>query len=239
MLTVGAVLIAKELQSAERLLAGVGLIVGGAAIMAGCTASIAAGDVWVGAAIIPSALLFLAAGVTYIANHDTLTGAAVITAGAALIAAGSTLLATDAQLTATGNVNGYVMIFLPGVLLILEGPTFFSGGQTGCRAVRGINNDDSAMRRRVSPAVCATVAVLVAAAMSGSGSAGADHVSAVKALTVVAFFAIFAVHGVDLVITVGPRTIASRTRQAIDWATKAPHTSDNPTAQPPVSNSAE
>jgi hypothetical protein len=238
-LTLGAVLSVRELQSAERLLAGAGLIVGGTAIIAGCTASIAADDVRVGTSIIPSALVFLAAGIAYIANRDALAGAAVITAGAALIMAGSTLLATNTQLNAIGNVNGYVLIFVPGVLLILEGPTLIFGGRIGRRTVRGINADDSASRRRVSPAVSATLAVMVAAAASGSGPAGADHVSVVSALMLLAFFAIFAVHGVDLVVTIGPRTIASWTRQAIDWATKVPQTSEAEGAQPEPDSNAE
>lgn len=237
MLTVGAVLIARELQSAERLLAGVGLIVGGAAIIAGCTASIAADDVRVGAAIIFTAPVFLAAGMTYIANRDALAGAAIIAAGAALITAGSTLLATNTKLNTIGSMNGYFLIFTAGALLILEGPTLIFGSQIRHVVARDTNTDHYASRQRISPAVSATLAVMVAVVASGAGPAGADHVSVAKALTLVAFFAIFATYGANLVVTIGPRNIASQTRKVIDWATKVPQTPDEPAAQPPADNS--
>jgi hypothetical protein len=243
-LTIGAVLMARELQSAERLLAGAALIVSGAAVIAGCTASIAVGNTGLGVSLIPSAAMFLAAGVAYIAGRDALAGTAVIAAGAMLITAGTALIATKTAVDAIGNASGLVLIFMSGLLLILEGPTLILSGR-----IEGMPTGRTAvdrLRPRISPVIAATLALLVAVVASGPlistkghTPAGAEHVAEARTLTLVAFIAIFATYGAGLVVAIGPRNLTNRARQVIDWAIKVPQATQEPLARTGPGNETE
>lgn len=231
--TIGAILVARDLQSAERLLAGAGLIVGGAAVIAGCTASIAVGSTSLGAAIIPGAGAFLAAGIACIADRSKLAGAALIAAGAAFITAGVTLIAIKSALDALVNgAPGVALIFASGILTISEGLSLIISGR-----IRHYANTDPASRiqQRTAPVGSATVAVVIAGFLSeqlsttkGHTPAGAEHLAELNPLTSVALIAILAAMNVGLVAIIGPRTIASQARQAIDWAIKAPQATQEP-----------
>jgi hypothetical protein len=180
--------------------------------------------------------VFLVAGIAYIAGRDALAGAAIIAAGAALIMAGVTLIATNTALKSVGDASAYVLTFMAGVLLILEGPSLIFSSRIRPEAELNAETARDRSRRsrqRISPAIAATLAVMVAVTVSGSAPAGSQHVAELKALTWVAFIAVFAAMGANLVTVIGPRTIAGRTRHAIDWAIKGPQATQEPGPAPP------
>lgn len=230
-LTVGAVLITKELQSAARLLAGAALIVGGAAVIAGGTASIADGNTPLGAAIIPAGAALLAAGAAHIGDRDTLTGAALIAAGAALIAAGAGVIATGGPVTALGNRTvGITVIFFFGVALITDSSLAISADRRPRETALSRRDRLRRLKGLNTTYYAATYAFLTAILAGGSTkfpkgvtSAGAAHITERDTLLWVAFIAFWAAEGALWAWAIGPRTIASRARQAIDWATKPPH----------------
>jgi len=90
--TIGALLTAKELESAASLLGGAAAIAGGAALIAGGAALIADSKTLLGAAAIAAGAAAIAAGAAFIADSKTLLGAAVIALGAALIALGAVMI---------------------------------------------------------------------------------------------------------------------------------------------------
>ena len=90
--TIGALLIAKELEFAASLLAGAAAIAGGAAVIAGGAAAIADSKTLLGAAAIAVGAAAIAVGAAAIADSKILLGAATIAVGAALIAFGTVMI---------------------------------------------------------------------------------------------------------------------------------------------------
>jgi hypothetical protein len=210
-LTVGAVLIAKELQSAVRLLSGAALIVGGAAVIAAGTASFPGRNAPPGAAITLGGIALIVGGIAHISDRDTPAGAALIAAGAAVIATGTAVIVTRASVFPAGaRTIGILAIFWFGTGLIQSGVALVSGGRHGF--VVGYPDD---LKRHVVAAKAASAsagAILIAVIVRGSS----------VALIWTGLFMYFAAGVVFVAAFIGPRTIASRIRQAVDWAIKAP-----------------
>jgi hypothetical protein len=112
-LTVGAVLVAKELESVALLLLWAAGIAGAAALIALGAALITHNDALLGAALIALGAAIITAPAAGSTHHDTLFALAVIVGLAALITAGAVLIAHhDAPL---------------GAALIVLGPSFVAG----------------------------------------------------------------------------------------------------------------
>lgn len=242
-LTVGAVLIARELQSAARLLAGAALIVGGAAVIAGGTASIADGNTPLGAAVLPAGVAFIAGGIAHIGDRDRAAGAALITAGAAVIATGTAVIATGTVINFVNTTVGLVVIFWIGASVITDGPVLIIGSRRPPDVALYRDHIRQA-KRALAPLYSAMGAVTISILAGGLSRfakgvtpAGSAHIAERDILALVATGALLAATGVLWAAAIGPRAIASRARQAIDWATKPPRAIQEPGSRSqPASN---
>lgn len=104
LLTVGAVLLARELESAGRQLAGAGIIAFGAAGTSFGTARIVGHNVQGGAGVLALGIALVVAGAAIIAGRAVLGGSVLITIGALVILAGTTVIGSDEGLTGAAGM---------------------------------------------------------------------------------------------------------------------------------------
>jgi hypothetical protein len=207
-LTVGAVLITKELLSVSRLLEGMAFVALGAALVAG--------------------------GLRALTDGFALMGMASIVVGAGFMAYGAAAIADrDALMEIAKNV--YAIAIIPFAIAITTeprayiGPTFSAGAATPVKiaAVTAVAAVVAVWVARFAGRVkLASRIKLATGALITFGVSiiviGAVAVAGRSALLGAAGIALGAAPVAFGVAIIGPRTIVTRVRQAVDWATQVP-----------------
>ena len=217
MLTLGAVLITKELQTIGRLLAGIALIVGGVAVIAAGATSFVGGNTSLGTMVVLGGIALVIGGVGHISDRDKLAGTALMVAGAAVILAGILVIETRAKVSpANERTIGIAGVFWFGLGLLGSGRVLISGGAKGLIVSYPEIFHPLDLKWYTVSAKSASAsagAVLIAVILRGASATLA------WAGIIVYFLAV----AVLVIALIGPRFISRRVQGVIDWLIKPPH----------------
>ena len=212
-LTVGAVLVTKELLSAARLLRGVAFVALGAASIAFGSAALADRYALMGAASIVLGAAFIAYGAAAIADRDALMEMAKSVYAIASIPLLIAII-VDPSTHIGPTISTHSRPLLLGVAIVVTAASIASWAA---------NTAD-----RYALATGALIAYGVACIAFGASSI-TDPPNALMGAACISLGAASAAFGVA---RIGPRTIATRVRQVANWATKVPQGSEDQRTEP-------
>ena len=207
-LTVGAVFMVNDLLSVAMLLQGVAFVAVGAAVFSFGSEALANRHALTGSASIALGISLVASGAAAMADRDRLVEAAANLRFLACIQFGIAF-ATDHSPRVGGTMDAGTRPVMFGAAIVL------TAAAIAWRAAV------IARRRKLA-------AGALAAFGAGFNAFGAAFLASHATLAGTASMALGAATIAMSVAIIGPRTIAARVRQVVDWATKAPEEAEGP-----------